>query len=325
MAERYAVATGNWSAVGTWDGGAALPTTGDDVHANTYTVTIDQDVTVGTLRTTAGATAAAGGTFAVSGARTITADTYAGTSTCLSLTASGQVLIGNPHGSSTSSGVTGVTVFGPGSVIGNVFGGSQGKGAYFNNGGTLTGNSTGGSGSAKYGVYLSVAGVQNGNSTGGTSANAFGTFMAAGAIQNGNSTGTAGSGYNGTSAKTGSVQNGNSTGGSVSGSYGTNLASGAIQNGAATGGSASGAHGTNCENYSKAFAKITVATGNTAGAFGVNATGTNYAIVVIDSESGSYPKSLAATVDTTTTNMPLFAASGGGGLLEPGSMNGGMV
>ena len=56
MAERYAVATGVWSATGTWDGGT-LPTSGDTVHANNFTVTIDQDVTAVSLRTDAGATA----------------------------------------------------------------------------------------------------------------------------------------------------------------------------------------------------------------------------------------------------------------------------
>jgi hypothetical protein len=49
MAVRYAVATGNWSDTATWDGGT-LPTSDDDVYANGYTVTIDVDVTVLSLR-----------------------------------------------------------------------------------------------------------------------------------------------------------------------------------------------------------------------------------------------------------------------------------
>ena len=62
MATRYAVANGNWSNPATWDGGI-LPTSADDVHANNRTVTIDQDVTVLSIRTTAGGAAVAGGTF----------------------------------------------------------------------------------------------------------------------------------------------------------------------------------------------------------------------------------------------------------------------
>jgi len=66
MANRYAVATGNWSALATWDGGASLPGAADDVYANNFTVTIDQDITVLTLRTSAAAPAVAGGGFVVS-------------------------------------------------------------------------------------------------------------------------------------------------------------------------------------------------------------------------------------------------------------------
>jgi hypothetical protein len=62
MAVRYAVATGNWSNTATWDGGT-LPTSADDVYSNGFTVTIDQDVTVLTLRNTAQSPAVAGGGF----------------------------------------------------------------------------------------------------------------------------------------------------------------------------------------------------------------------------------------------------------------------
>lgn len=75
MANRYAVATGNWSNVATWDGGTTLPGAGDVVRPNSYTVTIDQDVTVGLLdNTTASAPAVINGKFLVSGTRVITAD-----------------------------------------------------------------------------------------------------------------------------------------------------------------------------------------------------------------------------------------------------------
>jgi hypothetical protein len=48
MALRYAVATGNWSNTATWNGGT-LPGVGDDVHANGFTVTIDQDINVNSI------------------------------------------------------------------------------------------------------------------------------------------------------------------------------------------------------------------------------------------------------------------------------------
>lgn len=52
MAIRYAVANGNWSSASTWDGGT-LPTSADDVFANNFTVVIDQDITVLSLRNAA--------------------------------------------------------------------------------------------------------------------------------------------------------------------------------------------------------------------------------------------------------------------------------
>lgn len=49
MAIRYAVASGNWSNPAIWDGGT-LPGAGDDVYCNSRIVTIDQNITVNSLR-----------------------------------------------------------------------------------------------------------------------------------------------------------------------------------------------------------------------------------------------------------------------------------
>jgi hypothetical protein len=95
MAIRYAVATGNWSSTSTWNGGT-LPTSADDVYANGFTVTIDQNVTVLSIRTTAQSPAIAGGSFTVSGNFTITASLYQGTTTCLTYTGTGTLnIVGN--------------------------------------------------------------------------------------------------------------------------------------------------------------------------------------------------------------------------------------
>lgn len=65
MANRYAVANGNWSNTATWDGGT-LPGAGDVVRPNGFTVTIDQSITVGELTDDALVPAAQGGTFTIS-------------------------------------------------------------------------------------------------------------------------------------------------------------------------------------------------------------------------------------------------------------------
>ena len=51
MATRFAVVSGNWSSGGTWDNGS-VPVAGDDVFCNGRTITIDQDINVGSLRST---------------------------------------------------------------------------------------------------------------------------------------------------------------------------------------------------------------------------------------------------------------------------------
>jgi hypothetical protein len=52
MAVKYAVASGNWSSGATWNGGT-VPTSADDVYANTFTVTIDNTFTVLSVRNSA--------------------------------------------------------------------------------------------------------------------------------------------------------------------------------------------------------------------------------------------------------------------------------
>lgn len=51
MATRFAIGTGNWSNTAIWDNGV-LPASDDNIFANGFTVTLDQDITVGSLRNT---------------------------------------------------------------------------------------------------------------------------------------------------------------------------------------------------------------------------------------------------------------------------------
>jgi len=63
MANRWAIANGNWSATATWSG-SIKPVAGDDVYSNNFTVNIDESFDVGSLRNAASASAiVAGGTF----------------------------------------------------------------------------------------------------------------------------------------------------------------------------------------------------------------------------------------------------------------------
>jgi hypothetical protein len=78
MAIRYAVANGNWSNTATWNGGT-LPTSADDVFANGFVVTINQNVTVLSLSTRSTTGVNSGGRFEITaGNYNIVCDTISG-------------------------------------------------------------------------------------------------------------------------------------------------------------------------------------------------------------------------------------------------------
>jgi hypothetical protein len=158
MANRYAVATGNWSAPATWDGGT-LPGVGDVVRANNFTVTIDQDIDVGQLRTDAAAPAVNGGTFLVAtipgGGRTITAGLVVGYTAGISVSAPSGVLTVNADLESIST--TYALTFLSGALCTVIVNGDV----------TI---STSGAGGAPAGIFVSqgpVTLIVNGNATGG--------------------------------------------------------------------------------------------------------------------------------------------------------------
>lgn len=136
MAVRYAVATGDWSNTATWNGGT-LPTSADDVYANGFTVTIDQNATVNTLRNSAQSPAVAGGGFTLTDGVTVTATNgfYNGANVQLITfnlpRGQSASLVGNLYSGlvqGTNASVGGVVQFnntGTLNVVGNLYSGGQ--------------------------------------------------------------------------------------------------------------------------------------------------------------------------------------------------------
>jgi hypothetical protein len=137
MANRWAVATGNWSNTATWNGGT-LPTAADDVFANGFTVTINQEITVLSIRTEAASGILAGGGFIATADNNINANVLAGTTICLTIGTGVHITVnGNVRGG-TVSAASGISLnSGSGTppcsvaVNGNVTGGSSSAGGCF--------------------------------------------------------------------------------------------------------------------------------------------------------------------------------------------------
>lgn len=174
MPDRWAVANGNWNNTATWNGGT-LPGSGDDVFADGFSVTINQDVTVLSLRTTQRSGGTAGGSFNVSGQRIINADTYAGTTNCLSLSTNGCVQNGDSYGSQTTNSRSGTILGGTSIQNGDAFGGNGTSSVGTSvNAGLFYGNATGGSASGGHGVTVAAGGVAIVGIATGSTSGAFG-------------------------------------------------------------------------------------------------------------------------------------------------------
>lgn len=91
MATRWAISSGNWSSTASWNG-FTLPDVVDDVFADGKTITIDQNIQVGTLNTWLRTGGTTGGQFRVtaSGIYITASQIKAGSSNCLLVTSGAQ-------------------------------------------------------------------------------------------------------------------------------------------------------------------------------------------------------------------------------------------
>lgn len=265
MPDKWPLANGNWSNAANWNGGTK-PVAGDDVFADGRTVTIDEDITVASIRNTQRSGGTANGSFTLTTSRIINANIIAGNgnsqscvyinTTGISLTVNGNITAGSnsdAHGiyidNLATLNVNGNIFGGTGfirpvgvfivrqtnvNVVGNVTAGSSSNAHAIQANGnntstiTVTGNVTGGSGGSATGIRNegNVTIIVNGNVNGGSGASGIG-------INN---------------VTTGFVTvNGNVTGGAGSNSFGVNNgATGTVLvTGDATGGSGSTAYGAN--------------------------------------------------------------------------------
>ena len=152
MAVRYAVASGNWSTGSTWNGGT-LPTSADDVYADGKTVTIDQSITVLSIRNQQRVGGINGGSFVVNiDNLTITADLLSGTLSTTTLTCNNNGII-TIIGNCTNNTAIGVVKLNGTTTVCN-----------------LTGNIIGGVTTSAYGFFTANSTILNltGNVTGGS-------------------------------------------------------------------------------------------------------------------------------------------------------------
>jgi hypothetical protein len=160
VAIRYAVASGNWSATSTWNGGT-LPASTDDVYANGFTVSIDQTITVNSLKKIANASPVivGGGIFNVTASSTITitagivaADSITNSQSILAVTGAVTVTVNANLEGGAGTFRQAMTVANTGAVV------------------TVNGNLVGGSGASAAALHSASNGAQitvNGSVTGG--------------------------------------------------------------------------------------------------------------------------------------------------------------
>jgi hypothetical protein len=194
MAIVYATKTGVWSDTTVWSTGA-LPTSADDVYTNAFTVSIDQSISVKSLKKSANASPVitAGGNFNVTASATITiadgiqaGDNATNSTSVLNITSGTPTVVVNGNvagGSSTNRRGINISVSATLTINGDVTGGSAAGAHGLNyNGGTpvitVNGTVTGGSVTSAYGIDGGGAQVTvNGTLSGGSASTAYGVSL----------------------------------------------------------------------------------------------------------------------------------------------------
>jgi hypothetical protein len=165
MPLRFAIASGNWSNTATWSG-SLIPTASDDVYANGFNITIDQNINVLSISSGTSGSAVNGGSFISTNDIAITASrasfgVSAGTvSSALLVTGSHTVYLSGSVRGGAASQIRGIQIVNNGNlyITGSVTGGTVATLAYgiFNNAGRLEilGDIFGGSNVTAHGVAL---------------------------------------------------------------------------------------------------------------------------------------------------------------------------
>lgn len=190
MANYRAVSSGNWSQLARWQDDSSgsyvnstvLPGVNDVVYANTFTVSVDIDIAVLELRTTAAVNVTSGGMFDYTTGNVIIANVFSGTSVCLRQQQNQvKTLIGNVLASASQNGVN--LQSGGLNVTGNVTGGN-GFGVYgisVQNATTLILNGNSLTGTVAPGVWVnSSTAIINGASIGSSANGTVGTLLSSG-------------------------------------------------------------------------------------------------------------------------------------------------
>jgi hypothetical protein len=143
MAIRHAVANGNWTNTATWNGGT-LPDIGDDVYANGFSISINQNINVSKISTEiCPNTLIGGGSFGSTPNTTLICDIISGTTLCLNcnnnlgtnLTIIGNVVANNASAIAliASAYITQLTGNVHGGLVANAFGIQTTNGLQVNN------------------------------------------------------------------------------------------------------------------------------------------------------------------------------------------------
>jgi hypothetical protein len=289
LANVYAIANGNWSAGATWNTGV-VPTSADDVFTNNFTVNMDVNATVISLRNTASTPIVAGGSFNFNTAGV----TVSATSTSASLSAGATNLITVTATTGTVTLNLGSSVTGLGTSSTQIF--NYTGNCNFTLSGTVF---NGGSATNAVCIAKSSTGVItiNGDLRGGSVAAGYGLSSTNGnTIINGNSLNTVAGSVLQTAGNltiTGIVSAG-------SGNAAITLSGAAsvlTVDGNVTGGTAANIHGIN---FTGTSGTVTgnILGGRNATAYGVNATGT---LVVNGNVTGDTGNGILTTTTLTVT------------------------